>query len=233
MMGSSQRPTRTTLASPAVQVAWVMPPEVPLETAKWRHMGSRDRPRYRPSRRLRSGPVVVLVLVSLVTAAAAGCATVPSGGAPKRLVGQSGQQQAFVQPLPPPGPQATWNPRQVVLGFIQASANFNLDPAAAQQYLVPALRKKWPPKYTGITVVDAASLNVVSIPSKLTGGGNKQATVHAEGQPVASLASTGQYSYQLGTATYSFGLQESRAGIWQISELPTGDPLLLTQSAFE
>src|SRR5215813_4339593 len=37
-------------------------------------------------------------------AAAAGCATVPSGGAPQKVKGESSQVQAYVRPLPPPPP---------------------------------------------------------------------------------------------------------------------------------
>jgi len=195
-------------------------------------MASRGRAGHRPGRRLRLDQFLALVLASLVTAAASGCATVPSGGAPEPLEGQSGQQQAFVQPLPPPGPQSNWSAKDVVLGFIQASANFKLDPAAAKSYLVPALRKRWRPTTAGTTVIDAATMKAKSFPPRLTDGRALE-EVDVEGQPVASLSSTGQAEYQPGRATYAFELERNSQDIWQIQGLPTGDPLLLTQAAFD
>src|SRR6516225_9918752 len=77
------------------------------------------------------------VALTAVAAALAGCATAPSGGPPRLAPGGNSQAQAYVQPLPPPGPTKTWLPAQVVLGFLHASASYAFDPAAARQYLSP------------------------------------------------------------------------------------------------
>ncbi len=178
--------------------------------------------------------LLVVVLAGVLAAVASGCATVPTGGAPQPLEGQGGQQQAFVQPLPPPGPTPSWNPEDVVLGFVQASANFALDPAAARQYLAPGVH--WDPlgkDAAGITVVSPASLLVTPLSPRLQGGDVSVTDVTVSGQPLASLTSTGQYRYQPGSPTYRFGLEKSAGGLWLIQSLPAGDPLLLTQAAFE
>jgi hypothetical protein len=175
-----------------------------------------------------------VVLAGVLAALASGCATVPTGGAPQPLEGQGGQQQAFVQPLPPPGPEPGWSPEDVILGFVQASANFRLDPAAARKYLAHGVQ--WNPlgkNAAGITVVSANSLRATPLPPRLQGGDVSVTYVTVTGQTVASLTSTGQYRYQPGSPTYTFGLEKSADGVWLIQSLPTGDPLLLTQAAFE
>src|SRR5215469_11405505 len=102
--------------------------------------------RWRLVARLRSGVrLPVFLALAAVAAAVAGCATAPSGGPPRAAPGGNSQAQAYVQPLPPPGPTSTWHPDQVVLGFLHASASYAFDPAAARQYLSPELRKSWHP----------------------------------------------------------------------------------------
>jgi Lipoprotein LpqB beta-propeller domain/Sporulation and spore germination len=175
-------------------------------------------------RRWRIGP---LVLTVASVAVASGCATVPSGGAPQPLEGQGGQQQAFVQPLPPPAPTTDWTAEDVVQGFLQASANFELDPAAGRQYLAPGVQ--WKPPGT-VIVVSPSGLSLHTLP-KITGGNTETVTV--SGQELASLSSTGQYEYtpQASSPTLTFVLEQV-GGKWLIESLPTGQPLLLTQTNF-
>jgi hypothetical protein len=176
----------------------------------------------------------VVVLAGVLAAVASGCATVPTGGAPQPLEGQGGQQQAFVQPLPPPGPKSWWSPEDVTLGFVQASANFELDPAAAKRFLAPGVQ--WDPlgkDAAGTTIVSPTGFRAMPLASRLQGGDVSVTYVTVTGQALASLTSTGQYRYQPGSPTYTFGLEKSAAGVWLIQSLPAGDPLLLTQAAFE
>ncbi len=196
------------------------------------------------SRYLRSarpvGPFVAALLVVLVT----GCATAPAGGAPQRLEGQGGQQQAFVEPLPPHGPEANgaWKPSDVVLGFLAASANFELDPNAARRYLAPKVELPWdnvPGQPPAVTVVTGFP-SIVSVGQGLTirqrlSGGPPTETVTVTGERLASLSSRGDYLYQPGLETYKFELGDYN-GTWLIQQLPSQrgvNLLLLTETAFD
>ena len=184
-------------------------------------------------------PVRVRVTVGLAASAVvivvAGCATVPSGGAPQQVNTGNNQVQAYVQPLPPPGPAAYRLPREVVLGFLHASASYAFDPDAARQFLLPTLRTTWHPG--PVTVVSSVNLRptTAEVHSQLdasSAAGPSEAVV-LTGQRLATLSKTGQYQNSPGTSTYTFTLQKVN-GVWLISALPTGqDTLLLTQEDFE
>jgi hypothetical protein len=175
----------------------------------------------------------------MVAIGLAGCATAPSGGPPRRATGGGSQVQPYVQPLPPPGPtdEKQWGPTAVVLGFLHASASYVFDAAAAEQYLVPALRKSWHPGLGPVAVVGAPTgLTAVpyrpNIPQPLPG--QQLETVRFTGQRLATLSQSGQYQYSPGQdVRYEFLLAKID-GVWLIKGLPTGQPgLLLTQSDFE
>ncbi len=181
-----------------------------------------------------AAPIVAALLVVLVT----GCATAPSGGAPQRLESESGQQQSYVQPLPPPSPGPLWTPTDVVQAFLAASANFELDPAAARQYLAPKVELPWnnvlgqPPVVTVVTKFFPA---VTVDRNRNLSGGVSTATVTVKGELLASLSSRGDYLYQSPRAeSYTFQLG-NYDGTWLIQQLPGvgQNLLLLTESAFE
>lgn len=189
----------------------------------------------------RCRPVRLPMLLAgiVVTVAIAGCATAPSGGAPRRATGGGSQVQAYVQPLPPPPPtsSAIWGPTNVVLGFLHASASYAFDPAAAEQYLEPPLRKSWHPA-TGnqpVAVVGAPTTTSFTVaPYKP----QIQQEVPFEkvtftGQRLATLSPTGQYQYAPGqNVQYQFILAKFN-GVWLIQRLPSQPGLLLTQSDFD
>jgi hypothetical protein len=176
-----------------------------------------------------------------VIAAVAGCANAPSGGPPRRATGTGTQVQAYVQPLPPPPPTSAkkWTPQAVVLGFLHASASYAFDPAAAEQYLVPNLRKSWDPAIGPVAVV-ASSPRVNSGPLynkpqfEGTASGTPFENVTLRGQRLATLSQTGQYQYTPGVnVEYQFVLANVD-GVWLIDGLPLGQPgLLLTESDFQ
>lgn len=178
----------------------------------------------------------VLAAVAALSAVLAGCATAPSGGPPRSAPGGNSQAQAYVQPLPPPGPTSRWTPEQVVLGFLHASASYAYDPAAARQYLVPELRRSWHPG-RGVAVVGGTpAVTQLSYNSKQQslGGGQSlpQKVVHVTGPQVATLSQSGQYRYAPGNVNIRFQLAESANGVWLIEQLPL-QTLLLTESDFE
>jgi hypothetical protein len=173
-----------------------------------------------------------------VTAALAGCATVPATTAPQSVTAAGDQIQEYVQPLPPPGPTSSWSPKDVVLGFLHASASYAFDPAAARQYLAPGLRKSWnpgpvtivnsPSKPVTVTVTQAEEAQQQPLPV-----GSLQ-EVKFTGQRVATLSQTGQYQYSRGNYNYDFFLEQLN-GTWLIADLPQGQHnlRLLTQADFE
>jgi hypothetical protein len=168
-----------------------------------------------------------------VVVVVAGCATVPSGGAPQQVATGGSQVQAFVQQLPPPGPGAYHRPNEVVLGFLHASASYAFDPAAARQFLLPQLRAGWHPG--AVTVV---SSNLSTAPpvrvhplQDASNAGVQTVSVELTGQRLATLSQAGQYQYSPSIRTYRFTLQQQNNRVWLIAGLPPG--LLLLQSDFE
>lgn len=187
--------------------------------------------------RSRLRPSLPAIVVAVAAAGVvAGCATVPSGNAPRQVLTGASAMQAYPRPLPPPGPGSGryQTPIQVVLGFLSASASYAFDPAAAKQFLSPALRRTWRP----------GPVTVVSSPGKeiqqryISALGNSDPALHYKSvrftvQHLATLSQDGQYEYSPGTSTYKFTL-EQRDGIWLITALPRGGhTLLLTQTSFQ
>jgi hypothetical protein len=175
------------------------------------------------------------VALTAVAAALAGCATAPSGGPPRLAPGGNSQAQAYVQPLPPPGPTKTWLPAQVVLGFLHASASYAFDPAAARQYLSPELRRSWHPG-GGVAVVGAPTVSTPTPPynPKLNRGSDESApkVVNFTGQRLATVSQSGQYQYAPGSLNIQFLLAKNANGVYLIQQLPL-QTLMLTESDFE
>ncbi len=180
-----------------------------------------------------AGPAAAVTMVIMV----AGCATQPSGGAPQPVSGTSAQAQAYVLPEPPPPPTSAgiWTPQNVVLGFLQASASYAIDPSAVSGYLVPSLRKRWHPS-GAVTVIGTPS-QVSASPSsgngKLVNGSAQSGTtsiVTFNAEQLATLSQSGQYEYAPVKGSFTFTLDHIN-NVWLIKDPPAG--LLLQQSDFE
>lgn len=186
-------------------------------------------------RQLRRPARLAVCLIAIgIAAVLAGCATVPANTAPKTVAAGGSHVQAYVQPLPPPAPTISWSPRDVVLGFLHASASYAFDPAAARQYLTPALRRTWQPG--PVTIVSSTGPSTShKYPANLSNTApQEQEIVTFTGQRLATLSQAGQYQYSPGNTKYEFTLEPIN-GIYLISELPQGlnNSLLLTESDFE
>jgi Lipoprotein LpqB beta-propeller domain/Sporulation and spore germination len=175
------------------------------------------------------GRLTWMLLPLGAAAAVTGCATVPASGPPQSLSGGSGQLQQYLQPLPPQGPTQRWTAGDVVLGFLHASASFELDPGAARKYLSQGVA--WNPDGAPVTVV-SPRVSITSKPiSALHVTDAYQVTV--TGQALASLSTSGQYSYQPATTTaFKFLVAKGSDGVDLIDQLPAGTGLLLTQTDF-
>jgi len=195
-------------------------------------------------------PVVVATVVAGIVA---GCATVPSTNTPRQVLTGGNAVQAYVRPLPPPPPSSGQykSPSETVLGFLAASATYAYDPAAARQFLSPALRKTWRPG--PVTVVSSlgrpkgapasgkSSLACRALEStcaqfsgKPSAGVDRQ-SVDITAQHLATLSPGGQYEPNAGTSNYTFSLAKPKNGVWLITKLPADGlhNLLLTKASFE
>lgn len=180
-------------------------------------------------------PVPLALAAVAITVAVTGCATAPSGGPPRSAPGGSNQVQAYVQQLPAPGPTSKWTPTEVVLGFLHAGASYVFDPAAAEQYLVPATRKQWQPGLGPVAVVGAPTgfTTLPYHPQILGPVQAAQVEVQFTGQHLATLSQTGQYQYAPAqNVRYDFVLEKSD-DVWLIEQLPSLHTLVLTESDFE
>jgi hypothetical protein len=199
-------------------------------TAKWLRVA-----------RLRQGRTWLLpgFAAALVVAAVTGCATAPSGGGVTDVTGRGSQVQAYTIPLPPPKPTKQWQATYVVQAFIQASATYDLDRAAARQYLTSAVQGSWNP--LSVTVVRNP------VPVQFSSTSAKPKLSHTLGQPVddvtevtftgdtlATLSQSGQYQASSGSAQYQFVLERgaNTNNVWLIDQLPSDHILLLTQTDF-
>ena len=166
--------------------------------------------------------------------AVGGCAAVPTSGA----VQQFGNAQAgsalpkdYPQEIPEP-PRPGWDPRQIVQGFLVASASFADDHAVAREYLDPTAH--WHPSWA-VTVVSSPTAAIVSdLSRQLSRSQADQADQYAEvvvkGIQVATLTSTGQAQTPAKPkASFSFKLDRVD-GEWRIKNPPAN--LLLLQEDF-
>jgi hypothetical protein len=200
-------------------------------------------------RRSRLSPAVVATLVAGVVA---GCATLPSGSAPRQVLTGGNAVQAYPRPLPPPPPESRLykTALDTVLGFLSASAAYAYDPGAARQFLSPALRATWQP--VPVTVVSSVQSKTEPPPGApgLTCRGQEATCAPSRGgksapavektsvvikaQHLATLSQSGQYEYSAGTSNYSFSLAKKKNGVWLITKLPlAGGSLLLTKASFQ
>jgi hypothetical protein len=171
-------------------------------------------------------------LAAAAAVLAAGCATVPTVGQPRAVIGATGQIPQFVQPIPPV-PRADWTQTQIVSGFLAASASFTGQHAAAQQFLSPSARRtfhlsRWP-----VTVVSGLQ-PVLPVSTIELGPRSKglpevmEATLSTH--QVATISDIGQYVYGRTALTYHFTLVKS-GGQWRINSM-SPQALLLSQDSF-
>jgi Lipoprotein LpqB beta-propeller domain/Sporulation and spore germination len=169
-------------------------------------------------------------LVAALVAAVAGCVGMPSSGA----VGNYGADQENTAPAQQyvgpfvSGPGPTWTPRQIVQGFLDASANYPADAAIAKEYLVSSA-SNWDP---GWSVQVFNKLTVFSHGQSRSAGrpGGQHALVDVTGTVLAAFNSSGSGQYvsaqgQEPPSHYQFNLVKVD-GLWRISNPPSHYRLL-------
>jgi hypothetical protein len=164
--------------------------------------------------------MALLAGAALAALLSAGCATIPASGpvasAPTPAPSGAGACCGLIVQ----GPQANWNPQQVVSGFLLASANFAHDHGIARKYLTSSASKSWRP---GSQVTILAQTPTVYQPPQRMPGQDNQASVVVSWQALATLNGNGQY---LAGARGSSGARQqiftlvSVKGQWLIDGLP-------------
>jgi hypothetical protein len=131
-------------------------------------------------------------------ASLAGCVGMPNSGSPGTFSAtpqDTTPDSNFIGAIPA-GPEANWSPREIVQGFLYASASYPAYKSIAQQYLVSAVSKTWDPGWS-VKVVD----QVVPGSADVSANG-RSAVVDVTGTVRASFNGTGQY----------VGAQQSKGG---------------------
>ena len=159
-------------------------------------------------------PYLVAVAVTGLLVLTA-CARIPTSG-PVKAGGDPRQQRiangvSFIGQPPAPGAA----PVDVVLGFLQSSADFVNDHDVARQYLAPAARQSWRPQ-TGTLVYDRVA-SALAIEAGSDNG------VSVTGSQTGAIDADGRFRRMPAGSTVSlkFGLTRV-AGEWRISRLDDG-----------
>lgn len=178
------------------------------------------------------------VLGALVAAALSvtGCVSMPTAGPVQSYPvtqGTSSQNQLYVQIQPQP-PHAGWSPKQIVQGFLTASASFGSYSDIAKEYLTPQERQKWKPFWSAIVYKSGPN---VKDPVYASSKRKNTATVQITGKVQANLTGNGSYSVpsasapdQAASPQPSFSLVKLN-GQWRIQVAP--QKLLLTSDSFQ
>jgi hypothetical protein len=187
------------------------------------------------------GRAAASALVLAVAVAVAGCATVPTSGPVQQVgAGQNGlsQEQDYSQPIPV-GPGPGWSPKQIVNGFLAASASFEHDHAVAKEYLDPVAKHSWQPGWAVTVVSNSPTITPIGpLPRSVSDQSQSQSQLFAKvkvtGLPVATITGSGQYQVYSGSSSKSYPFSLLRInGQWRIDALPSSQGLLLTQADFQ
>ena len=160
--------------------------------------------------RLALASALALVLVT------AGCASIPTSGPVQR--GEPvryAPEDSFIRVLAPP-PQPGAEPREVLRGFLRASADFGNGHETARRFLHESVRRGWRPG-AGVTVLDRESYGL----SDVVGEGER---LVLRSRAVGSVDARGRYTPlpQPRTIEVPFPLRRDDSGEWRIAAPPDG-----------
>lgn len=161
---------------------------------------------------LRTSLVAALVGLSVLLA---GCVSIPTSGRVERVDGQQQTCQNCVNvEVAPPAPGD--DPRQVVEGFLRASANYQPSYSVARQFLTAAAAQNWRPE-DGVVVYRGTPT--------VTGD-----EVELDATVVGELGPDRAYTARDERETYDFGLVRD-GGEWRIGTPPAG--LMVAEFRFD
>jgi hypothetical protein len=180
---------------------------------------------------------VLAAIAALVTAAltVTGCVSMPTAGPVQSYPvtqGPESQNQLYVQ-IQPQSPRPGWNPKQIVQGFLTASASFGNYSGVAKEYLTPQEQQVWNPFWSAFVYKSGPNVK----DQVYTSAKKDEATVQVAGKIQAYLEGNGRYGVpsasaadQPGTPQPSFRLVKLN-GQWRIADAPK--ELLLTSDSFQ
>ena len=161
---------------------------------------------------------LVLLLVLLTAGGlAAGCATVPSGG--RVVAGRAADPAAqvddpYVRIIPVP-PQDGWSPKEIIQGFLAASASFDDQHAVAARYLATGVA--WhPDPQPAVIVYDDSARPRIEQPRTT----DSTATVTLQAPKIGVIGPDGQYTAEPDNLNEPFHLAKNSRGQWRITRLP-------------
>ena len=163
----------------------------------------------------------------------AACATVPDSGSVQQGTGGAAAAAAagqgfLLQPITVK-PQPGWDPQEIVNGFLDATASFANDYAAARQYLAPGTG--WRPNgFAAVVIGPHPQVTEVSCrcrPQPTGQQGATVATVEVSDEQLATVTSGGQYQASPDHARYHWKVVLRKAGgQWRIVSSPPVTPPL-------
>ncbi|MCP2335293.1 LpqB family beta-propeller domain-containing protein [Actinomadura rupiterrae] len=167
-----------------------------------------------------------MATAAMLTLGAAGCAAMPGGGRVTSVKAQERSEQAddsYVRVIPVE-PQNNWSAKDIVSGFLAASASFEDDHKVAKEYL--ANPNGWRPGPRPSVAVFADRPE-----PKLIGSGN-QVTVRVTGTQLGIITPDGQYTAFQKTVQADYQVTRNAQHQWRITALPDalGQSMLLTKS---
>jgi Lipoprotein LpqB beta-propeller domain/Sporulation and spore germination len=158
--------------------------------------------------------VILIILASLL--GAAGCVNIPTSGPIEKVEGQRpGCQNCVNVEVAPPDPGD--KPRQIVEGYLRATAHYQPNYSVARQFLTRMAAEKWSPEV-------GASIYRGSVSA--TG----ETTVKLSGQLVGSLAPDRTYTARDQKLDWNFELLQEN-GEWRIDKPPPG--LMVAEYSFK
>ncbi len=175
------------------------------------------------------GPAAVVTAAAL-TLCASGCAAMPGGGRVTSVKAQERSEQAdesYVR-LIPVAPQNNWSPRDIVSGFLSASASFDDDHKVAKEYLANANSWRPGPRPSIAVFADRPDL-------RLIGTGDDQVTIRLIGTQLGIITTDGQYTALQKNVQADYQVTRNAQHQWRISALPDalGQTMLLNKSDVE
>ncbi|MFC4910449.1 LpqB family beta-propeller domain-containing protein [Actinomadura gamaensis] len=160
---------------------------------------------------------------------AAGCAAMPGGGRVTSVKAQERSEQAdesYVRVIPVT-PQNNWSAKDIVSGFLAASASFDDDHKVAKEYLANANGWRPGPRPSVAVLADRPVPKVI--------GSGDQVTVRVTGYQLGIITPDGQYTAFPKSVQADYQVTRNAQHQWRISALPDtlGQTMLLTKNDVE
>jgi hypothetical protein len=162
--------------------------------------------------------VAATAITAVTAVTVTGCVSMASGGPVQSYPitqGQGAQDQPFVQFQPSP-PGAGWSPKEIVEGFLTASASLGDDGQVAREYLTPQTAQTWKRSWSATVYKNGPNVsNAVypATPGKDSAAKDAKNGAKPTGPTTAIVTVTGKVQADLsGNGTYAVPSAQNVAG---------------------